>query len=1228
MAYKPLDSLNIPLVGTNLIEASAGTGKTFTITTLFIRLILAGHHVDKILIVTFTNAATAELRERIRDRLKEVLDALDIGSSKDELCRSILADPPYDARKRIRQALSNFDQAVIFTIHGFCKSMLRDYAFESSVFFDLDIEPDITPMLHEIASDYWSQALHQEDRIFVRHVMERIKRPERLTSLMKTAISQPDLKIIPETTKQTIDYTSFNNLFAQLKDIFEQQGLIIKNLLLSQPSIFKVQPLKKLHWALLKTEAYLRTGQPARILYDDTSIGYLTPKNLEKCVYKEHLSQTPQHEFFEICQAFCEENEQILMFLENRLTHLKREAIDYAKTELADRKNYLDIQFYDDLLQDLDRALMKHGGQDLANKISSRFDAALIDEFQDTDRIQYRIFHTIFQQSGKVFFMIGDPKQSIYGFRGADIFAYLKAVENSGDQTHTLLTNYRSDPALIKAINSFYEGIPNPFLSEKIQYFETEHRPGAYNAVRIKGQETAGLHIVRLPELYHDQMIASEISRLFMENTTICDPEERKVVPEDIAVLVRDRYQAYRLKDALSDYNIPSSLCIDLSVFDSYEALELDRFLSTVVSSGSGDFSGGMSAALSTSLIGLDGHQIAAIQENGTEFERWMYIFRQWRDIWLEKGFSAFMEHFGAWVDGGNRKLTARILALPMGTRRLTNFRHLTELLITMEADRHLGMNALLQWFNKQRGQYAPRQENQELQMENDRNAVKLVTIHKSKGLEYPIVFLPYFHDMRVKLKKEGDILAVSFHDPDNDYQPVFDLGSDQFGENYHIAWKEGMAENLRLLYVALTRARHLCIAFTREKVSLQSPLEFCIHHPRLDKDLKWILSEYLDNKEPEELEAIYEQNYENLLKRSEGTITVRDFDFIKDYQFDSDGVEIEELSAKQIIRKPQSNWLISSYSGLASKVRQLGPAEDEGLDHDDVALEEVEEEGVDEIESEKSVAEEIDGDGDRILLADFKKGPRAGNFIHSIFEECDFTATDTELFEKILQTKLEFFRLDTPRWFVPIKTAIIDVLNTPLDEQVDNLSLKNIASAHRLNELKFFFPVANGLSGGGKALTGLSLSKLFMEYAGTSVPQTYSHSLRQLSFPPLRGFLKGYIDLIFEHNGCYSIVDYKSNYLGELYGDYRSDKLTTAMVVHNYILQYHIYTVALHRYLSYRLKDYEYNRHFGKVYYLFVRGMAPHRGPEFGIYRSRPPFELIQRLSALISGDDEGGLR
>lgn len=1193
------DAVHSPLAGISLIEASAGTGKTYTIATLILRLVVEHQLlINQILVVTFTNAATEELRDRIRNRLQEARLACERREANDPTLTALLLKwQDLDAAKiRLNYAIQGFDEAPVFTIHGFCQRVLRDHAFESGALFDTELIKDETSLLQEIMDDFWRQHLYRASPLFVRFVLEQQKlTPEKLLALLQRYTGQPLLKVVPtQVAVLAADEAQFTQAYHQVRQLWWQHQEEVTALLLSSPSLsrtkYKVGSVKI--W-LTELETWLAADQP-RTVFEN---GYkFCQSEINSGTNKGKIA--PQSVFFEAFQHLWELNQQLEQAYSQRLLALKISWLQRSQQELKRRKQQHNIQGFDDLLHNLYRALRSKGGLALLNAIRKRYCTALIDEFQDTDPLQYEIFQRIYQRPEPDInptsepltpelrlFLIGDPKQAIYSFRGADIFAYIRASSDA-TQRYTLGTNWRSIPPLIAAVNTLFQNVSNPFLFTEIPFHpvspaKTAPEPAALAAIRhwsaplqfwwldgtAMGQSPEAYITKEWAEQHLPHWVAEEIVRLLSVHA---------MKAGSIAVLVRTNQQAQRMQSVLRQRQVPSVIYSHDRLFASREAEQVAQILAAIAEPTQDHL---LRAALVTDLLGLNGNQLEQLQQDEVAWEHWLLQFRRYHDTW-RYGFMPMFRQFMA-----NHQVAERLLSFVDGERRLTNVLHLLEQLHQASVSPQRGMAQLLRWFAAARQGIGVEQDEAQLRLESDEEAVKLVTIHKSKGLEYDIVFVPFAWDGALRTAAAHQAEAFVFHDSAAEWALTLDMGT---GDNAHReqATLEEQAENLRLLYVALTRARWRCfVIWGWLKRVEQSALSHLLVQPQDLEPSGQLTSDLMQTRLTE------------LASRSMGTIAWGRPTAPTKARYAVRYAPNAALAAAVFPNRRIPHWQIASFTGLLAG----GQGRAALPDYDAVTI--------DPLSWVEPRPTPVVSAQQAAIFA-FPAGARTGQMLHELLEKLNFPDYQRTA-PTLIKNSLAHYGYEA-HWQETLLQWLHHILLTPLSHENPALQLVNIPWPMRLNELEFFFPV--------KTLTRKGLAAVIAARADAEWLQILATQLDDLQFPPVQGFMTGYIDLIFAVEGRFFVVDYKSNHLGDEPMAYNQAGLLQAMHQHYYYLQCLLYSVALHRYLQLRLVDYDYERHFGGGYYLFLRGMNPALGPDYGVWFERPSLALLNDLSDYLA--------
>lgn len=1170
-APQRLDPQTLPLFGERLIEASAGTGKTFTIGALYLRLLLGlGREaafprpltVEEILVVTFTEAATEELRGRIRANIHGLRIACVRGKSDNPLFTALMAeiDDRADAAAQLLAAERQMDEAAIYTIHGFCQRMLTHNAFESGMLFEQTLVQDELPLRRQACADFWRRHCYPLPLGVARAVSQEWSGPEALLADLSGYLhgEAPTLRQPPKDGETVL--MRHEQIVARI-DAIKAQWRAAGSLeaLIGQSGVDKRSYSSK-HLPNWLT----KVGEWAAQETQD----YQLPKELDKfrqsvLLEKTKKGEPPRHPLFSaIDELFAEPLTLRDLIMARALSEI-RTSIQQEKRQRAELG-------FDDLLSRLDSALQSGGGEQLAQAIRQRYPVAMIDEFQDTDPQQYRIFQKIYVGRPDCgLLLIGDPKQAIYAFRGADIFTYMRA-RSDVNAHYTLDTNWRSSPMMIASVNQLFSQVDKPFLFDQIPFievsaaeknqglaFELHDKPQP--AMQFWLQQGEGVGVSDYQQMMA-RLCAAQIRDWLgagqREQAWLNDGKNRRPVQaSDITVLVRSRNEAALVRDALSALSIPSVYLSNRdSVFDTPEAKDLLWLLQAVLAP---EQERTLRSAMATGLMGLDAPTLDGLSRDERAWDALVVEFDQYRTQWLRRGVLPMLSEVMK-----RRQLAENLLASPGGERRLTDVLHLGELL--QEAAAQLDSeHALVRWLAQQIAQPNRQSDNQQLRLESDRHLVQVITIHKSKGLEFDLVWLPFVGNFRQQQQ-------ALYHDR-HSFQALLDLNANE--ESQAWAEEERLAEDLRLLYVALTRSVYHC------SIGI-APLIQGTRKKQGDTDLHRSALGYLVQA-GQAGDALY--LHERLQRLAGDGVALAVVETPDEHPWQPNTAAAETLAAKHFTRQIQDFWRVTSYTGLqqhgAGLMQDLLPR----LDID-------------------AAGEQAEDSEPALTPHTFPRGAAPGTFLHSLFETLDFTQPlDAEWL--LAQLQQQGF---ADHW-QPVLLAWMQVLlTTPLNDS--GVTLSALTPQHKQAELQFYLPI-------NRPLQAPALDALVKRH------DPLSARCPALDFHKVQGMLKGFIDLVFCWQGKYYLLDYKSNWLGEDSSAYTRPAMEQAMAEHRYDLQYQLYTLALHRYLRHRLPDYDYQRHFGGVIYLFLRGVdAQHPGN--GIFACRPEQSLVEGMDRLFSGE------
>jgi exodeoxyribonuclease V beta subunit len=1218
------------LEGTHLVEASAGTGKTWNLCALYLRLLLErGLTVEQILVVTFTKAATAELRDRIRSRLVEARNHLagaPVSQAGDpfvaQLLAALRARPDLDDRllaRRLELALQGFDQAAVSTIHGFCQRALAESVFTAQESADFEVTWDGEQEVREVVADFWRThvAAPGTDPALVAHLMQARDTPERWARLLARRLGRPTAQLQwpapPPGTPAGADAASLmlETLHGRARALWVQDRSAIVALLgASRP------PLRADHYgddALKRAaaewdELLLRSAPSQALRWRPDRAVLLASRRLAQAAGPR--GAPPAHPFFPVAEALLAAHAGLGESMAAQRTALLRHLLEQGPAAVQAERRRRRVLTFDDMLQRLHARLTDAStGPALAQALRQRYPAALIDEFQDTDPLQLGIFQTLYAGTRHGVFLIGDPKQAIYGFRNADLHTYLQARRHV-QQVYTLSANQRSVPPLVEGVNALFGGPPRAFLLEGLDFHPAQpgQRPrpalvdpgGPDRAWDIRLLPGPGAGSELLPKAAAQLLALSacvrEIVRLLQPASAV-RLDDRALRAGDIAVLVRTRREGSLVKRALDACGVGSVESRLESIFSTPDAEELARVLQAVAEPTREKT---LRTAWATSFIGMEAAEIERLGDDERALAQGMARMAAWRQTWLQRGVGVMLRQWMA--DEG---VAARLLARSDGERRLTNLLHLVETLQAASYE-HPSPAALLRWFERQR-QESPAHDELQLRLESDANLVQIQTIHGAKGLEFPVVVCPFLWDGSTA-EPPNDLGCRSYHDDEG--QAVLDFREPDDAAKASIA-REQAAERLRLLYVALTRAVNRCVlvggCYTTVVGRKPSPRQSA--HSLLN----WLVAGAGDTPEswfetdrsPEAVESAWEA----LGARHPQALAVSRLAEAPAVRLQPAAGEAGALRARAAPARLPRGMRIASYSQLVKRAAAEAP----GADHDERA---------------RTRPRPTPGSApapDDIL--GFPASAEAGQCIHTLFETIDFG--DPGTWDGAIARALARFAHIAPRpggapASVPpappaapptalapmLRRMLHDVLHTGLPVGTARpLRLAEVPAQQRLPELAFHFPTA-GIP--VAALSGLLAAHGYGEFAS-------------LSAGTLGRYLTGAIDLVFAHEGRYFIADWKSNLLGHAMADYGAEPVAQEMAAERYRLQYLLYTVALHRHLRRCLPGYAPATHLGGALYLFVRGVRPQwtdaRGHPTGLHFDRPAPELVEAMSALLEG-------
>jgi exodeoxyribonuclease V beta subunit len=1098
------------LTGANLIEASAGTGKTFSIAVLVVRLIIEKSiPVTKMLLVTFTDTAATELKER---SLKFIRDAINEFDSKGSSGNKVLAhcvekfkqervNEIDDAIERLYSALLEIDQAKMCTIHSFCQQTLNEFAFETNQSFGKVLLKDISQLSNKYCNAYRREVLNaMEYELFE---ISGLKEEKVLTELIKNAIND---KTLYGPKIEISSYDEYLKIDREMSDYLN----VMKPLMIN-----KVEQYDK--------KNYKRKLALEKI--DDTQS------------LRENLLGKPTYDFNIIFATEIEHLKDLECQFSGFKNYLQQQAIDWIlskiKTELLEKNEFT----FDDLINQLYAVRLSAA---LQKQLRAKYDVVFLDEFQDTDQKQYDIFREVFQNDAeKIIFYIGDPKQSIYGFRKADLNTYFNA-RNSIHETRRfeMKVNYRSSQNYISALNTFYKPIANfdtfhtstQELSSQIEYTQVSANNKA-EGIKFDLKELPALTII---EKGNTKSTFQNTIKLLLDSKTTLNNE--KIKPSNICVLTRSNKECKEIKRYLNELNVPSVISDDSRVIKATEAKDLSYILGAFLNSKKS----AIQKALLTNIVGLKANELHTV-----DMDRCVELFSNYYKIWIKNGIyvavNKFLEDFNVINKHNQIALT--------GQRILSNVRQLLEILQEKETHDSLTPNECYLFLKSGHKSEDESEINAFVQrIESDEDAAKIVTIHKSKGLEYDIVIAPFL-DMNVKFHHyikyynlnmiNGDRRAYVFTDyttlsKNESLKELFDLQNRQ--------------ENARLLYVALTRAKYG----------------------------SFILSENIEN--------ILAPFIEELRKVCPSQISITSSEKYEYWNDCSVSIPLDTIPnhINRSIPKltfPDANYNKMSYSFLASH-----PAKTVKV----------------------VTAEYGQSSYDEFIFNQLQKGANIGNMLHDIFEFIDYT--DASTWEQTILNSVRNYQpnyLENTTYIDNLNKLIHHVMQAPITfSEKEVFQLKSIERKYRRNEFEFNFTIPSDFK----------MMDLEFIFDKNDLIEIATKRMGEV-----QGMMNGFIDLFFKHNDKYYILDWKSNFLGDAIEHYHPNILNDAMNESNYHLQYCIYTVAIKRYLESKIgNDFDYDKHFGGVIYLFLRGVR--KVGSTGIYTNKLPLEKVEKLEGILN--------
>jgi exodeoxyribonuclease V beta subunit len=1134
--------------GVTVLEASAGTGKTYTIAALTARYVAEGIPLERLLLVTFTRIATGELRERVRERLVSVerglsrrLAGAPPDPDEDQVVTLLARDDAERHRENLSRAIASFDAATIATTHGFCQEMLGGLGIAG------DLEPDVTFV--EDLSDLVDDVV---DDLYIRRFA-----PERLNPDGTAAFGRAEAG---EIARAAIDNPS------------------------------------------------------ARIVSDDGEV----PK------MRLGLAQA-------------------------------------ARREFEGRKRSMLVMTYDDLVERLKRALAGPGGAGVAAQLRARYEVVLVDEFQDTDPAQWEILRLAFGPGlshPATLVLIADPKQAIYAFRGADVYAYLDAARAAETQA-TLPINWRSDQGLIDAHDALFSGVRlghEGIAYRQVRAADAHQAPGlagAPVAAPLRVRVALRADVAQTPRGYARAAdarghvvcdVAADIVGLLSSGARVAaagdrasagaQAEAEAIQPGHIAVLVRTNKQAAMIREALEDVGVPAVINGAGSVFGTDPARQWLRLLEALERPAS--IARAHSAAL-TAFVGWPAERLAEADDDSREWEDVHRRLHEWARVLRTRGVASLLETVMRETSEG-QALAARVLGDATGERSLTDLRHIGQLLHAAASEEQLGPTALTAWLRTRiaEAESDTADEERSRRLESDAEAVQVLTIHRSKGLEFPIVYLPFLWEPTHIPDKPPR--PVFFHDPEAADLRTLDValeGSD-FARHREQFIREQRGEDLRLAYVALTRARHQAVVWWAGSFdSRDSPLGRLLFARTDSGDV-----EPSGGSTPADQAVV--NRFRSLAEATGGpgaTISVERSVVGEAVVWSAQRTPPSALAVSAFARDLDLRWRRTSYSDITAASHEewvTSEPEQPLLADEPIGL------GFPPARptapTAPDPAPEIH-DGTPLALAAMPAGVDVGTFVHRVMEVTDFAAADLDAELPARIAEVQGRRAVDIGPVGALAAGLRAVIETPLGPVLGERRLRDVARADRLDELGFELPLAGGDRPSGW-LTLQRIAHVLRAHTGPEDPLAgYAERLDDARLrQSVRGYLTGSLDLVVRVPNAdpaqprFAVLDYKTNWLGApdeplTAAHYRPEAMAAEMLRHHYALQALLYSVALHRFLRWRLAGYDPAIHLAGVVYLFVRGMtgetgAAVRGARTGVFGWPAPPGLVPALSDALDCD------
>jgi len=1207
-------ALDLELFGMHLIEASAGTGKTWALSALIVRLLVERKlQTRQIVATTFTRAAAAELQDRIRKRIQEMWLLLQVAvtdlsraqnkAAQDNdvlglyLLAKLSAKEKQEASAQLKLALDTFDELFINTLDSFCQKILREFAFDTGQGEPRDISEQEEELKQQLIHDALRQWRSQQDPRLIEMLVltNSITDIDDHANVVNTTMNFLSAQIAPvedfgfdpevlttfQTQIQDVDWSGWLDIWQRAQPYYHG-GRILANNNEAFPTLVKLIQTMNLEDLLTIDES--SPEMKLLSVFEDQKFNTNLKKDGFNADWMQvHLNSSQS----QVVMDFVLMRRELSNSLKRAQSHLHHHISVYVRERLPDLLAELNETTFAAQMHSLAKALEGEAGQALAQQIRHRYPIALVDEFQDTNSDQDQVIELVYRQplqqaitqnqfnksdpDTSCLILVGDPKQAIYGFRGGDIHTYLSAKEqvNESGNVHALDQNQRSVAPLVQAVNAFFN--ENETLGDGVDYPEVS--PAARNHAPLIDEGFENPTPLRFVQLIEETDELSQTANRIIELLKSSQEgrlqiAEKEVLPQDIAVLAGSHRDLSTVEGYLQAAKIPVWRQSKTSVFRSSLTYDLAAIMQLMLSPYREDY---FRRALSGLLIGKTLSELDALEDQSMELAELQAAFAIDAQVWAKSGFLAAWQRiasrYGVWQRLASLGEVREGEMSQSGERHLVNLRHLIELL-HRQSERHVGAHHLLAWLLRQIAKPSDRGDEVERPLPSH-SGVQLMTIHGSKGLEFPIVFAVGIKD---KKEKAPDI---TFYLENEQRTLGFGEADEALLEQHHEREK---GESRRLLYVALTRAKYRQYLFLKFQKTTKTK---GIEPPSFNH---WLPNGAAD----------FAAQHPKLVCVESPIPKVSDWKYTPPYS------QVNELATRAISHRQFKSWGMTSFSALVRDVEpaKLLAAVDLPEYGEDELLEESQNHPLLNLPLEREDFKALEESDVRFT---FQRGANGGNCLHQILEYMDprFDETNPEKWTNTFAKQMKNFGIPAiePDALVP---WFKDILDAPLPRGATLASLKFNA---RVRELEFHLFLQN------ERIDGDAIVRRLAE-AGIPVPNfNKTQAIR---------YLKGFIDLVYEHDGQFYVADYKSNYLGDSIESYTVAAMQDSMTHSGYWLQAMLYMVAIHRYLKVRKADYQIEKHLGGAVYLYLRGMSA-ATDQTGIVHWQPDPQLVLGVDALL---------